>query len=100
MTVQNYLIIENNVVTNLVFWDGNVNTWTPPEGSIQLIASEIPAKKWELDFEATPMVYVLKEYMGMGQAGFTWDGSVLITNEPQPPMPEGQFETTTGTTTI
>ena len=100
MTNQNYLIIENNVVTNLVVWDGNVNPWTPPEDSIQLVASEIPAKVWELDYELTPMVYVLKECMGAGSTGFTWNGSVLTTNELQPPMPQGQFEGTTGTTTL
>ena len=95
MINQGYLIVENNIVTNSIMWDGNVNTWTPPKDSIQLVISEIPAKVWELDFEATPMIYVLKEQIGMGQVGFTWDGSVLTTNEPQPPMPEGQFEGST-----
>jgi hypothetical protein len=27
---------------------------------------------------------VLSEVIGAGQIGFTWDGSVVITNEPQP----------------
>jgi hypothetical protein len=25
--------------------------------------------------------------MGQGQIGFTWDGTILTTNEPKPPIP-------------
>ena len=27
-----YAIIEDNKVTNVIVWDGNTNTWTPPDG--------------------------------------------------------------------
>lgn len=91
MTTQNYFIVENNVVTNLVVWDGDVNTWQPPEDSIQLIASETLAKFWVLDYDSTPMDWVLKEEMGLGSQGFIWNGSFLMTPDPKPPMPEGQI---------
>ncbi|OXI70113.1 hypothetical protein CFB81_16375 [Burkholderia sp. AU28863] len=32
MTVSNYAVVENGLVTNLVVWDGETE-WTPPEGS-------------------------------------------------------------------
>jgi hypothetical protein len=92
MTVQNYLIIQNNVVTNIVVWNGNTDTWQPPKDSIQFPASEIISKEWVLDYESTPMVYVLKEEAGMGKIGFIWDGSALMTNQPQPSVPEGQID--------
>tara|TARA_B100001094_G_scaffold319161_1_gene363620 strand:+ start:1922 stop:2341 length:420 start_codon:yes stop_codon:yes gene_type:complete len=31
-----YAIIENNIVTNIIEWDGNTTTWTPPTGSVQV----------------------------------------------------------------
>ena len=43
MTIQSYLIIENNVVTNNVVWDGNIETWQPPVNSVQVIDSTTPA---------------------------------------------------------
>ena len=82
MTTQNYLIIENNVVTNNVVWDGDVNTWTPPADSIQVIQANTQAKIWLYDKSSNS--YVLTEVLNAGDIGFTWDGSVLITNEPQP----------------
>jgi hypothetical protein len=33
------------------------------------------------------MTWVLVDDMGDGQIGFTWDGTYLITNEPQPTEP-------------
>lgn len=99
---QNYLIIENNVVTNVCVWDGNTATWTPPTGSITLVQANIPAMVWVLDFEIKPIDYVLVEQMGVGDIGFTWDGSILTTNQPKPvvPTPDANQPTTTGTVTI
>ena len=91
MTIKTYFIVENNIVTNRVVWDGDVNTWQPPEGSIQLVDSETLAKLWELDYEATPMDFVLKEYVGQGDIGFIWNGSFLMTPVEKPPMPKGQI---------
>ena len=50
---------------------------------------------WKLSSDKTN--YVLTEQLGGGAIGFTWDGSVLTTNEPQP-APIKQ-PTTSGTTT-
>lgn len=87
MTLQNYLIIENNVVTNICLWDGDINTWTPPLNSIQLVQSTTPALVWIKNLETKQ--YELVEVVGEGQLGFTWDPNtqVLTTNEPQPTTP-------------
>ena len=83
--VQNYLIIENNVVTNIVLWNGDTTQWTPPSSSIALIQATTPAMVWEaviVDDKVTD--WVLQEVIGVGDIGFTWDGTVLTTNEPKP----------------
>jgi hypothetical protein len=88
MTMQNYLIIESNVVTNNVLWDGNPETWTPPAGSIQLIDETTPAKIWQPVYTEEKLTdWVLEEQLGVGDIGFTWDGNVLTTNEPKPAIP-------------
>lgn len=96
---QNYLIIENNIVTNVVFWNGDTSQWTPPAGSIALVQTTTPALIWELNADKT--AYVLVEQLGQGQIGFTWDGTVLTTNDPQPiiPTPPTDQPATTGTQT-
>ena len=81
MTTNQYLIIENNIVTNIVVWDGG-SEWKPPADSIQLIKSTTPAIVWVYDENLNN--YELKEIIGAGEIGFTWDGSVLMTNEPNP----------------
>jgi hypothetical protein len=85
MTNQNYLIIENNVVTNVVLWNGDVNVWAPPANSIQLIESTTPARIWNaivVDDKITD--WALTEVIGAGSINFTWNGSVLTTNQPNP----------------
>ena len=93
MTTQNYLIVEANVVTNTVVWDGDVNTWTPPSDSIQLIQATTPAMVWvstrveNLPATIPPtytITYNLEEVVGAGDIGFTWNGTVLTTNQPKP----------------
>jgi hypothetical protein len=82
---QNYLIIEQNVVVNLVVWNGDTTQWTPPQGSIALVQATTPAMVWEatvVDKKVT--AWNLVEQIGVGGVGFTWDGTVLTTNEPQP----------------
>ena len=84
MTTQNYLMIENNVVTNVCLWDGNPQTWTPPADAIMLPQATTPAMVWVLvDGE-----YELQEQIGQGQIGFTWDGTKCVTNEPKPQPPQ------------
>jgi hypothetical protein len=82
MTIQNYLIVESNIVTNIVLWDGDTHTWMPPVNSIQLVQATTPALIWELASDMTD--YVLTEVVGAGQIGFTWDGTILTTNQPKP----------------
>lgn len=88
---QNYLIIENNIVTNVVFWNGDTSQWTPPQGSIALVQATIPAMIWKLN-DLLPPSYELVEVVGAGSIGFTWDGTVLTTNEPQPIVPTPPVE--------
>ena len=102
MTTQNYLVVENNVVTNTVVWDGDVNTWTPPADATMLIQETTPAMVWQETPNVTPPTYELVEVIGAGAISFTWNGTVLTTNEPQPqpPKPATDQPTTTGTQTI
>jgi hypothetical protein len=97
---QNYLLIEANIVTNVVVWDGDTTQWTPPQGSIALVQSTIPAKVWQYD--SVNNQWILVEVMGVGDIGYTWDGSVLTTNQPQPTPKKAASNqpATTGTTTI
>ena len=85
MTINSYLIIENNIVTNDVVWDGNTQTWTPPADSIQLIQSTTPAMVWQPIYTDEKVTdWVLVEIIGAGGIGFTWNGTVCTTNEPKP----------------
>ena len=88
MTTENYLIIQSNVVTNVCLWDGDVNTWQPPADATMLIQSTIPAMIWEaVMVDKIVTDWVLVEHLGMGDIGFTWDGSVLTTNQSKPAIP-------------
>ena len=85
---QNYLIIESNVVTNVVVWNGDTTQWTPPQGSIALIQATTSALVWEaVIVDGKTIDYVLTEQLGAGSIEFTWDGTVLTTNEPKPETP-------------
>lgn len=84
MTTQQYLQIQNNVVTNLVMWDGDVNTWQPPVDATMLPNATTPCMTWDYNF--TTKVYELTETFGTGQIDFTWDGSVLMTCYPKPEL--------------
>jgi len=82
---QNYLIIESNIVTNVCVWNGDTTIWTPPSGSIALVQSTTPTMVWNaviVDGKITD--FVLIETLGAGDIGFTWDGTVLTTNQPKP----------------
>ena len=88
MTNQNYFVVEENIVTNLVLWDGNVNTWQPPAGATMLVADTILGMVWQPIYVNKKITdYVLVEIMGEGDIGFTWNGTVLTTNEPKPAIP-------------
>jgi hypothetical protein len=100
MTTQNYLMIQENVVTNICLWNGDVNTWTPPTGATMLIQATTPTKIWDLNQNKTE--YVLVDSMGNADIGFTWDGTYCITNQPQPqvPTPAENQPVTSGTQTL
>jgi hypothetical protein len=52
------------------------------------VQATTPAIIWELNLDKTD--YVLVEVMGIGDIGFTWDGTVLTTNQPKPEAPKSQ----------
>ena len=82
MTIQNYLVIQTNAVTNIVVWDGNTSTWTPPTNATMLIQSTTIANVWCLNSSKTD--WELTEVLGAGDIGFTWNGTLLTTNKPKP----------------
>jgi hypothetical protein len=88
MTIQNYLVVESNVVTNDVVWDGNTETWTPPINATMLIQSTTPAIIWQaIVVDKVVTDWELVEVIGAGVIGFIWNGTVLTTNEPKPAIP-------------
>ena len=85
---QQYLIIESNVVTNIVVWNGDTTQWTPPSGSIALVQATTPTMVWQAVYTDKKITdWVLVEQLGNAQIGFTWDGTICTTNEPKPPIP-------------
>jgi hypothetical protein len=91
MTTQNYLIIQENVVTNTVLWDGNTETWQPPFDATMLVQATTPTKVWDLDTDTRE--YVLVDSVGNADIGFTWDGTYCTTNEPKPEINKTPSET-------
>jgi len=96
MTTQNYLMVNlsTNVVENMIMWDGNNETWTPPSGYLMLVDETTPAKTWFPVTQINPQTqipevvdYVLKEVISTGEIGFIWDGTILTTNQPKPQPP-------------
>ena len=82
MENKNYLIVQDNVVTNTVVWNGDVNQWAPPNDAVMLIAEETPALDWQVTSDLSD--YSLVTVMGGGRIGFIWDGLTLKTPEPKP----------------
>jgi len=84
MTIQNYLLVNQstNIVDNSIDWDGNLDTWQPPNNYLLLIQSTTPALVWGVVDGDEEIVLI--EKIGAGGIGFTWNGSVLTTNQPQP----------------
>lgn len=84
MTTQNYCIIneQDNVCDNIVVWDGDTQTWTPPAQHLALVQATTPTKIWGENAEKTD--WILVDSVGQGDIGWTWDGAFLTTNEPKP----------------
>lgn len=89
MTVQNYLLVNTSITPatcdNLILWGGDTSIWSPPASHIALAQKDTPSKDWEWD--STANTWVLIESIGGGNIGYTWDGVLLTTNEPQPQDP-------------
>lgn len=98
--MQNYLMIQDNVVTNVILWDGNTQTWQPPQDATMLVKETTPTKVWRLNAEQTE--YVLVDSVGDADIGFTYDGTYCITNQPKPELPTPAVDqpNSSGTTTI
>lgn len=90
-----YLTVENNVVTDMVTWDGDTNVWYPPENVLLLPLLTTLARTWVLNSDNTE--YVLEDIIGRGSIGYTWDGTILTTNQTEPPPINASEITTTGT---
>lgn len=39
-TIHRYAIVEGSTVTNVILWDGNLETWQPPEGAIAVLLDD------------------------------------------------------------
>lgn len=78
-----------NIVDNISMWDGDINTWTPPTEYLMLEQEQIIALLWTPIIADNKIIdFELAENLGAGQIGFTWDGSVLTTNQSKPQIPE------------
>jgi len=87
MSTQKYLMVDaENIVENIILWDGQ-SDWILPVGYTMLVKSTTPAMVWQLNDTVTPNVFELVEVVGAGSIGFTWNGTVLTTNKPQPTVP-------------
>lgn len=85
MESKNYLEVKNNVVVNIIVWDGDTNIWTPPTDMTLLVQETTPAIVWvNTKFINESPNWVLQEVIGAGDIGFTWDGMRLTTNQSQP----------------
>ena len=94
-------MIQENVVTNICFWDGDTNTWQPPQDATMLVQETTPTKIWQLNSGKTD--YVLVDSVGNADIGFTWDGTYCTTNEPKPEINQTPSETqpnSSGTQTL
>lgn len=78
-------MIQENVVTNICVWNGDVNSWQPPQSATMLIYNTTLTKIWALNEEKTD--YVLVNSVGNADIGFTWDGTYCVTNQPKPELP-------------
>jgi hypothetical protein len=87
MTTQNYLMVEANVVTNIVLWDGNTESWNPPQDAIMLVQENTPVIDWvwNVSLQDYELVEIPNE---VASIGYTYNGNDCVTNEPKPFPPE------------
>ena len=86
MSSQDYWIINEstNICENIVVWDGNTETWSPPPGHIALPRDSVLAKNWFYDADLKDYVLTVS---GGGGISFIWDGTYLINPLEKPTMP-------------
>lgn len=82
MTAKDYLMIQENVVTNICVWDGNANSWQPPLDATMLVKETTATKVWVINYSLKE--YELIESVGDADIGFNWDGVFCNTNQPKP----------------
>lgn len=85
MSNKSYLLINsNNIVDNIIEWDGDTSKWSPPNNFTCVLKDTAPANVWVFNVENN--TFVLTEVVGSGNIGFIWnpDTSTLTTNEEQP----------------
>ena len=71
-----------NIVDNVCIWDGNSETWKPPEDYILLTQAGTLALVWIWDSAISE--WVLSQQLGQAKIGFVWNGVECVTNEPKP----------------
>lgn len=76
-------MVQENVVTNVIIWDGNPNTWTPPSDATMLVQATTPVMNWVWNIDTK--TWSLQQEIGTGAVGYTWNGTILTTNLPEPP---------------
>ena len=74
--------LSTNIVDDVCVWDGNTDTWQPPENYLLLDDEATPALTWVLSEDQ--LSASLQPVLGAGAIGFIWDGNQLKTNEPNP----------------
>ena len=99
MTVQNWLMVNKstNILDNIVMWDGNPATWTPPAEYLMLVEATTPCKNWAWDEATSAWVLVVEPPASIGDA---WDGTYIVTNDPQPIDPPPAQPTVSGAQTL
>lgn len=85
MENQNYCMVneQSEICENVVVWDGDTDTWTPPAGYLMLVQATTPAKNWTWDVALDDWVLSVT---GVGEIGFTWDGTYFTTDQPKPEL--------------
>jgi len=100
MAAENYCMVDkdSNICENICVWDGNPDTWTPPSNYLMLAKATTLTKTWVLNADSTE--YILVNSIGDGDTGWTWDGTYLTTNLPQPTVEPLQTQPITGLQTV
>lgn len=85
---QNYLLVnkQTGIVENEVFWDGNLETWSPPEIYTPFQQNTSPSCVWV--YEETSNSYVTEDIVGGGAIGHTWDGQKFVPPKPEDLLPQ------------